>query len=161
MKKLSIFALALQIISPSVAFGAALFDSTNPRLKITLFTISGNRIKGNLLETSTGNVSLYPGSFSNWKRRESITTVTAPVESIEKIHLKKRQGLLKGTLIGIGIGISPLLISTVFGRGEGGAYISWLHYLPGCYLAPSLASLKKKICHFRESRSTRSSENQT
>ena len=144
MRKLSMFALALQITLPSLALGAVLFDSTKPRFKITLFTISGNRIKGVLLKTSSDNVSLYPGKFAHWKRRESIAPITTPVESIREIHLKKRNGLLKGALIGIGIGISPVLISSAFGRGEGGAYISIVALPLGLILGSIIGITSKK-----------------
>ena len=139
----SLAAIGMAFLMPLCLCATALNVREKPRYKIILFTSNGNKIKGILLNCSPTSVSLYPGNFSSWKQQKDYDTVTMSVDNILQIHLRKRNGLLRGMAIGTGIGISPALVSSALGEGEGGAYLS-IVTLPLGFLLGSVIGLVSK-----------------
>ena len=101
-----------------------------PRNKISLTTLENRTIDGIVTQTNDSFVFVYQGNFRQWKQRIAIPKTAISYFEINKIQTKKRKGVLKGALIGAGIGILPLFIDAIVtskgGRpnAEGGTYIS-------------------------------------
>jgi hypothetical protein len=63
---------------------------------------------------------------------------------ISKIETHKKNGFLKGTLIGAGIGLAPVIVSSIFGEGEGGAYVSIITFPLGIITGAIIGGTSKK-----------------
>jgi hypothetical protein len=99
-------------------------DSSAPRFRATVYTMNDNKIQGLLLYKGEEEIRIYPGTWKNWSHKEITADVTIPAGNIRRIELKKKNGALKGILIGTVVGIIPVIVSSIFGHGEGGAYVS-------------------------------------
>ena len=95
-----------------------------PKHKIWVSTTQGDLIKGILVDVSDSSVKVLQGKFSEWNSPSKISVINESYSNITNIKTHKKGGLIKGMLIGTGIGLSPLVVSAVFGKGEGGAYVS-------------------------------------
>jgi hypothetical protein len=98
----------------------------NPTLKhkIWVSTTKGGLVKGILVDVSDSSVKIFSGRFSEWNSHSKVSVANETYLNITGIRTHKKGGLIKGLLIGAGIGLSPLLLGTAFGEGEGGAYAS-------------------------------------
>jgi len=85
-----------------------------PRYKTELTTANDNVLKGLLLEVKDSSLFIYPGKRKDWRRK----TIYAPVEfgytNIQQVSLKRKNGALKGMLIGGGIGTAIFAGSLLF-----------------------------------------------
>ena len=101
-----------------------------PRHTISVTTLENRIVGGILTRTNDSAVFVYQGKFRQWNQQATIPTAAISYSTINKIQTKKRRGILKGILIGAGIGILPVFIDAIVtskgGRpnAEGGAYIS-------------------------------------
>jgi hypothetical protein len=94
-----------------------------PRYKIWLYTNKGNILKGILILTSDSSVKIFRGTYCEWHSHSS-NSIDESYLNIASIKTHKRGGLIKGMLVGLGIGLTPLLVGSAFGQAEGGAYLS-------------------------------------
>lgn len=124
-------------------------DSTlklNPKYKIWVSTREGNVIKGILAGTSSSSVIIFPGKFNKYNGKSKLSLINESYTNITAIQIHKRGALLKGMLIGAGIGIAPVLIGSIFGPsiGQGGAYVSFITFPLGTIIGAIIGSTSKK-----------------
>ncbi|MEO6455859.1 MAG: hypothetical protein ABIN97_17390 [Ginsengibacter sp.] len=125
-------------------------DSTtlklNPKYKIWVSTRDGNHIKGILAGTSSSSITIFPGGFSEYNGNSKISLINESYTNVTAIQIHKKGGLLKGMLIGAGIGIAPILVGSIFGPsiGEGGAYVSFITFPLGTIIGAIIGSTSKK-----------------
>ena len=97
--------------------------------------------KGSVSPDSSRSINQNKGySSSAFTQQDKIATGT-------KTH--KKGGLLKGALIGGGIGLLPLAIGSIFGEstGQGGAYISIVTFPVGIIAGAIIGATSKKKHH--------------
>ena len=90
---------------------------------------------------SATTVLIYPGSMKEYKNQASPQSVRISYENITTIKIKKTKGaggVLKGILIGGGIGLSPAFF------GEGGAYAAIIAFPVGVILGAIIGATSKK-----------------
>lgn len=124
-------------------------DSTlklHPKYKIWISAREGNHIMGILAGTSSSSLNIFPGKFSEYNGTSKISLINESYTNITAIQIHKKGGLLKGMLIGAGIGIAPVLIGSIFGPsiGEGGAYVSFITFPLGTIIGAIIGSTSKK-----------------
>ena len=118
-----IFFSATLLITALVSFGQN--DSTKETKKhvpslATVHTIEGRTLKGWFYRLSDDQVILLPAKNKNF-RLTSLTktngnTINIGVDQIQSISLRKKNSVLKGALIGLGVGV---LTGTVIGLASG------------------------------------------
>jgi hypothetical protein len=98
----------------------------NPRYRIFLKFTEGKSIKGLLIQLEDSTVMMFQGNRKQWKNNTNATTINYNYSQIQKIKLKRKNGLLRGALIGTVAGFSPLLVGSLFGPDAAytGAFIS-------------------------------------
>ena len=87
----------------------------NPRYHIFLKLIEGKSIKGLLIQLEDSTVMMFQGNRKQWKNNANATTINYNYSQIQKIKLKRKNGLLRGALIGTVAGFLPLLVGSLFG----------------------------------------------
>ncbi len=120
--------LTATITIPASSIGAELNDTSKPRFKIILQDLQNKRYQGLLIKAGDSAVSIFPGSFYAWKQEDHLQLVIIPAYQIQKIMLQKKNGLLAGAIIRSGIGLLPLLFSSIVGKGGLGSYLSILTF---------------------------------
>jgi len=92
---------------------------------IWVYTKQGSLQKGVLHGSSDSSLSIYQGSMNEYlnKKRNELTSIN--YENIGIIKTKKQGGLLKGLLIGAGIGLAPIVF------GQGGAFVAIISFPVG------------------------------
>ena len=124
--------------------------SAKPRHTIKIFTLKSNTIDGILTRTDDTSVFVYPGNFRDWNQQKTFPITITPYSTINKIQTKKRNGILKGVVIGAGIGIMPVLLDAIFTpkggtkSGEGGAYVSLVAVPLGTLVGGIVGATSKK-----------------
>ena len=146
----------IQFIVPLILFALytnAQVDTnpvSRPRHTIKVTTLDNRTIGGILRQTNDTSIFVYPGSFRQWNRKIAIPTTAISYSTINKIQTKKRHGIIKGVLIGAGIGILPVIVDAIFtpkGKAksaEGGAYISILAVPLGTSIGGVIGATSKK-----------------
>jgi len=120
------------------------------RHRITIYTQKGDAKYGILTGTNDSSVFIYPGNFREWKQQKTFPIALTPYYTINKIHTKKRNGIIKGVLIGAGIGIMPVFLDAIFTpkggvkSGEGGAYVSLVAVPLGTLVGGIIGATSKK-----------------
>jgi hypothetical protein len=117
-----------------------------PKHKIWVSTTQGDIIKGTLVDVSDSSVKIFPGKFSEWNNHSKISVINESYSNISNIKTQKKGGLIRGMLIGTAIGISPVLVGSLFGPsiGEGGAYVSIVAFPVGIITGAILGCTSKK-----------------
>ncbi len=124
--------------------------SAKSRHHITIYTQNGDAMYGILMRTNDSSVFIYPGNFREWKQQKTFPIALTPYYTINKIHTKKRNGIIKGVLIGAGIGIIPVFLDAIFTpkggvkSGEGGAYVSLVAVPLGTLVGGIFGATSKK-----------------
>ncbi len=124
--------------------------SAKPRHTIRIFTLNSSTVDGILTSINDSAVFIYPGNFREWKQQKTFPITITPYSTINKIQTKKRNGILKGVVIGAGIGIMPVLLDAIFTpkggtkSGEGGAYISLVAVPLGTLVGGIVGATSKK-----------------
>lgn len=108
------------------AFAQPVTNNQHPGDRITVSTPDGKEITGLLTQLEDSAVLIFTGSRKEWKSNSIGKTMKIGYSEIQQIRLKKKNALLKGALIGFGVGLSPLLVaSTIIKDGaQGGAFVS-------------------------------------
>ncbi len=122
--------------------------TSKPRHTITIYTLNNNTINGILTRANDTVVFIYPGNFREWKQQKKIPISVTPFTTIQKIETKQKgvKKVIKGMLIGAGIGLAPVLVGSIFGRstGEGGAYVSLVAVPLGAIVGSIIGATSKK-----------------
>ncbi len=124
--------------------------SAKSRHHITIYTQNGDAKYGILMRTNDTSVFIYPGNFREWKQQKTFPIALTPYYTINKIQTKKRNGIIKGVLIGAGIGIMPVFLDAIFTpkggvkSGEGGAYVSLVAVPLGTLVGGIIGATSKK-----------------
>lgn len=94
--------------------------STNhrPRYYASIQEKSDKIERGLLVRLEDSSAILYPGKWKRFRKSVINDSVVIAYSQILKIKLKKKNGLLKGLLIGGVIGFAPAFF------GEGGSYVA-------------------------------------
>src|ERR1051325_3621877 len=74
-----------------------------PKNKIWVYTRDGNLIKGFLAGTSDSSVTIFTGNADQWKHYEKTSLITESYSDIMKIRIHKKEGFIKGILLGAAI----------------------------------------------------------
>ncbi|MEO7048300.1 MAG: hypothetical protein ABI091_23575 [Ferruginibacter sp.] len=93
-----------------------------PRYYASIQTMNGKIVKGLLLQMEDSSVALFPGKWKKIRKGVIHDSVVITYLQARQIKLKKKNSLLKGLLIGGGIGFAPAFF------GEGGAYVALLTF---------------------------------
>ena len=88
------------------------FKEIKPRYHIYLTTMQDNVLKGLLVTMNDSSVVVYPGKQKDWNHRKVYKPVQFVYTHIRQIKLKRKNGLLKGMMIGTVPGLSPLLATS-------------------------------------------------
>ncbi len=101
-------------------------DLSNPKYRITVSTTDGKEVSGLLIQLEDSAAIIFPGNRKAWQSKSNEQMMKISYSEIQQVKLKRRNGVLKGALIGFGIGIAPILVaSTVIKDGaQGGAFVS-------------------------------------
>lgn len=124
--------------------------NVQPRHNITITKLNNGMVDGILTRTNDTSVFVYRGSFREWKQQKTSPTMAISYSSINRIQTKKRHGMLKGALIGAGIGILPVFLDAIFtpkGKAmsaEGGAYVSLVAVPLGTLVGGLIGATSKK-----------------
>jgi hypothetical protein len=114
---------------------------TKKPVNIWVYTADGNIVEGKLAGRSGNNLLVYPRVMKKQKAKEEFALKRIPYQNITSIQTKKQQGLggmLKGMLIGGGIGFAPVI------AGEGGAYVAVLAFPIGIITGAIVGGTSKK-----------------
>ena len=126
MKKIQL--LILPIICGMHSFTVSAQTATvkvQKAIKVWVYTKQGTLQKGVLDGSGDNSLSIYQGSkndYLNHKRHE-LTSIN--YENVAIIKIKKPGGLLRGLLIGAGIGLAPIVF------GQGGAFVAFVSFPVG------------------------------
>jgi hypothetical protein len=85
-------------------------DSTrqvSPKHKIWVYGSDGSVTQGILISTTDSSLKIFPGKFGEWNKHSKNSVIDQSCLNISKIETHKKNGLIRGTLIGAGIGLSP------------------------------------------------------
>lgn len=80
-----------------------------PRYGIHLVTMEGNMLKGLLLRANDTSVIIYPGKTKDWNKEEAYYPVIFGSSRVKEIKLKKKNGAVKGMMLGGSVGLSAML----------------------------------------------------
>ncbi|MEO6538902.1 MAG: hypothetical protein ABIT07_00135, partial [Ferruginibacter sp.] len=113
---------------------------------IRVTTSDGKSISGVLVNTTDSSLTMFSGKPSEYNHLNNFT-VSQQYSNITKIETHRKGSLLKGLLIGAGIGIAPVLVGNLFGPsiGEGAAYVSLITFPVGVITGGILGGTSKKI----------------
>ena len=108
-------------------------------LRTWIYTKENTEQRGLLIGYSATTLLIYPGSTTEFYKEKSPQTKSLIYENISLIRVKKINGLIKGLLIGGGIGVAPVVL------GYGGAIVA-VFTLPVGIITGSIvgATSKKK-----------------
>src|SRR5437868_3838390 len=85
--------------------------------KVVIVTkMDHTEIKGLLREVTESSIIISDASNQQ-------TTIEVPYSDINKIRIRRKQGIINSTGIGTGIGLLPLLGGAVIGQVEGAGYV--------------------------------------
>jgi hypothetical protein len=117
-----------------------------PKYKVWVSATQSDLITGILVDVSDSSVKIFPGKFSEWSNHSKASVINESYLNITNIKTHKKEELIKGLLIGAGIGVSPLLVGSLFGRsiGEGGAYVSIITLPVGIITGAIIGGTSKK-----------------
>lgn len=124
--KFKLLLSVLLVLLNSFASAQTMQDvNPNPRYRIALNTVDGSSMKGLLIGIEDSAIILFPGALKQWKSNAEVKTMEIGYTQIRKIYLKKKNGLLRGMLIGTGAGLTPLLAAIVSDENsiEGAGYV--------------------------------------
>ena len=119
-------------------FSQTEIKKTGKLVHVWVHTKEGSMRKGILIGGTTNTLMIYPGTMKQYKNRDSIGAVSMWYESITIIKTKKKGGLLKGLLIGAGIGFFPVVF------GQGGAYVAVFTFPLGIIAGTIIGLTSKK-----------------
>ncbi|SRR6266498_145920 len=112
--------------------------------KIWIYSNDGDPQNGILISTTDTSLKYFPGKFSDWNNRSEISAVNLSYLNINNIKTHKKNGLMRGIVIGAGIGLSPILFGAIFGEGQGGGYVSVITFPVGIITGAIIGSTAKK-----------------
>ncbi|MGZ5248223.1 MAG: hypothetical protein ACXWCR_14035 [Flavitalea sp.] len=136
--------IAISTITPCYSSATATSDTLKPLYRIYLKDLKNYRYQGLMANTPPTTAAIYPGSLSSWKYLNESHQLILPANTIKHYGLTKRDGLLREVLIGSGIRFTPLIISSIFGKGEGSAYVSFITFPPGSITGGDIGATSKK-----------------
>jgi len=123
MKKQSTLFLAVFL---SLA-GMAQQDSTNlkfnwpsktPKYNIRLATQEGYKVEGLLAAKTDSSLFIFPGHSKAYKNRTDYSAAFFIDQQIETIHIKRRNAVGRGALIGLGVGLLPVVAALFAGKDK-------------------------------------------
>ena len=121
----------IKILAASLLFGTACFaqsDSSyswparSPKYKIKLETAEGNKITGLLVDKNDSSLVIYPGTANSYKKKKDYKAAIFTNEQIENIKLHKRKAANHGALIGLGVGMLPV-VAALFGGKNAQSFV--------------------------------------
>ena len=123
MKKISFVTITLIMLSSAV-FSQS--ESNSIAHNVQIETMSDSLINEMFVNSIHSSMNVFQGS---WQQLTQEKGYQAPSFDYNRRHdpktKKGRAGkVLKGIAIGGAIGLSPAILSAIFGKGEGGAYVS-------------------------------------
>ena len=104
---------------------------------IWVYTKQGGLQKGVWQGSTDTSLWIYEGKMSDYLNQKSDNAKSVNYENIRLIKIKKPGGLLKGLLIGAGIGLAPIVF------GQGGAFVAIIS-LPVGIIAGSIVGATSK-----------------
>ena len=138
--KQTLVILFLAIVSTNLFAQTEITKARKP-VYIWIYTNDGSIHKGILTGGSATSLQIHPGRIKDYRKQDKAITMNLDYKDITLIKTKKTGGLLKGLLIGGGIGFFPVVF------GEGGAYVAILAFPLGVISGTvvGLTSKKKHI----------------
>jgi hypothetical protein len=109
-----------------------------PRYYASIQTIDDKMVKGLLMQMENLSMILYPGKWKELSKEAVHDSIVIAYSQIQQIKLKKKSKLLKGLLIGGGIGLAPIVF------GQGGAFAAILSFPLGIITGAIVGSTSSK-----------------
>lgn len=128
----------LTIVYSSFAQKNITTSNHRPRYHAFIQIINDKEVKGLLVQLEDSSVVLYPGKRKDLRKGVTRDSVAIAYSRIKHIKLKKKNGLLKGLLIGGAIGFAPAFF------GEGGAYVALVAFPLGIITGAIVGSTSGK-----------------
>jgi hypothetical protein len=107
-------------------------------LKTWAFTNDDKEIKGTLIGASDSALFIYPGSIGAFEKENAPVLTAINYQNISLVKVKQRGGVLKGALLGGGIGFAPAFF------GEGGAYVAVITFPVGLITGTVVGATAKR-----------------
>jgi len=136
MKKLLIVLLLVVIAVCGISQTTAVKDQK--AAMIWVYTKQGSLQKGVWHSSTDTSLSIYQGSMNEYLNKKSHELASINYENISMIKIKKHGGLLKGLLIGAGIGLAPIVF------GQGGAFVAFISFPVGIITGTIVGITSKK-----------------
>jgi hypothetical protein len=107
-------------------------------IKVWVYTKQGSLQKGIWDGSSDTSLSIYRGRVNEYLNQKRHELASINYETISIIKVKKHGGLLKGLLIGAGIGLAPIVF------GQGGAFVAFISFPVGIITGTIVGITSKK-----------------
>ncbi len=105
---------------------------------IWVYTKQGSLQKGVLYGSSDTSLLIYQGRMNEYLNQKRHELASIIYENIGIIKTKKHGGLLKGLLIGAGIGLAPIVF------GQEGAFVAFVSFPLGIVIGSIVGVISKK-----------------
>ena len=109
----TIFIFILTVFTYSLCAQQDDDNTIKPRFSIELVTMQGNMLKGLLLQVNDTTIIIYPGKRKEWNKNVEYYPVVFGSSNVREIKLKKKNGMVKGMVLGGSIGLSAILTTII------------------------------------------------
>jgi hypothetical protein len=124
------------------------WPAKTPKYKIHLETADGNKISGLLAYKTDSSVVIYPGNSSSYEKKKAFSAAAFTDEQIEKIQLRRRNATARGALIGLSVGMVPVIAAVFSGKNaESFAYASIISVPLGTIVGTVIGATSSRNFH--------------
>ena len=139
MKSIPLFiSVVIASIYPFVAPAQTATVKGQKAVMIWVYTKQGGLQKGVWYGNTDTSISICQGKRSDYLNQKSHDVASINYENISIIKIKKPGGLLKGLLIGAGVGLAPIAF------GQGGAFVAIVSLPVGIIVGSIVGATSKK-----------------
>ena len=101
------------------------WPSKTPKYAIKLETPEGHKISGLLAAKDDTSLVIFPGNGHAFKKKSNYSAAFFTDQQIETIHIKRRNAVGRGALIGLGVGLIPVVAAVFAGKdAQSFAYVA-------------------------------------
>jgi|GEM_PF-1798662 hypothetical protein len=124
------------------------WPAKTPKYKIHLEAADGNKISGLLVSKTDSSVVIYPGNASSYNKKKLYSSAVFMDDQIEKIQIRRRNAVARGALIGLGVGMVPVIAAVFSGKNaESFAYASIISVPLGTIVGTVIGATSSRKFH--------------